>query len=61
MLFSSWDGEEALRAATEGSFDLILMDVQMPKMGGLESATALRRIEAGRGVIRRLSPSLPMP
>jgi len=44
-----WDGEEALRAATEGCFDLILMDVQMPKMGGLESATALRRIEAGRG------------
>jgi CheY-like chemotaxis protein len=25
------------------------MDVQMPKMGGLESAAALRRIEAVRG------------
>ena len=44
-----WDGEEALRAATETCFDLILMDVQMPKMGGLESAAALRRIEAVRG------------
>jgi signal transduction histidine kinase/CheY-like chemotaxis protein len=44
------DGREALQAATEEQFDLILMDIQMPNMGGIETAAALRRMEAERGV-----------
>ena len=39
------DGEEAIRAATEERFDLILMDIQMPRLGGVEATAALRRIE----------------
>ena len=37
------DGEAAVRAATEQSFDLILMDIRMPKMDGLSAAAELRR------------------
>jgi two-component system sensor histidine kinase/response regulator len=43
------DGREALNAATEERFDLILMDAQMPQLSGIEVAAALRRLEAERG------------
>ncbi|MDB5429129.1 MAG: hybrid sensor histidine kinase/response regulator [Caulobacter sp.] len=36
------NGEEALDLAASGVFDIILMDVRMPKLSGLEAARALR-------------------
>ena len=36
------DGKQALELATSQSFDLILMDMQMPVMDGVEAVTALR-------------------
>ncbi|ENO92863.1 multi-sensor hybrid histidine kinase [Thauera sp. 28] len=42
------NGEEALEAFDQGRFDLILMDVQMPVMGGLEATQAIRAREARR-------------
>lgn len=42
-------GEEALLAFERVSFDLALMDVQMPGMGGLGAVARIREIEAKRG------------
>ncbi len=42
------NGQEALDCFDRGRFDLILMDVQMPVMGGLEATQAIRAREARR-------------
>jgi signal transduction histidine kinase/FixJ family two-component response regulator len=36
------NGHEALIAALDGDFDLILMDLQMPRMGGAEATAGIR-------------------
>jgi two-component system sensor histidine kinase/response regulator len=43
------DGVEAIHIFNNESIDLILMDVQMPNLGGLEAATEIRKLEASTG------------
>jgi CheY-like chemotaxis protein len=43
------NGEVALAALTQETFDLVLMDVQMPIMGGFETTAAIRTQEQATG------------
>lgn len=42
---SAANGMEALRRVHDSQYELILMDVQMPVMGGLEATAAIRSFE----------------
>lgn len=45
------DGVEALEAAREGRFDLILMDIKMPRMDGVAAARAIRDLPGEAGEV----------
>ncbi len=52
------NGEEAVAALREEPFDLVFMDVQMPKMDGVQAARAIRDGQAGPA--RRGTPIIAM-
>ena len=43
------NGEEAVRAFAGGQFDIVLMDVQMPVLSGLDASREIRRLESPSG------------
>ena len=48
------NGREALRALQSSAFDVVLMDVQMPELDGLETTAAIRESERGTGKHQRI-------
>jgi len=65
LLLSQWrhkvrtvgSGEEALSALAEQEFDLVLMDLEMPGMNGIETTLQIRQREEGSG---RRTPIIAM-
>lgn len=45
----AWNGREAVEAFSALEFDLILMDIHMPEMGGVEATKRIRALEADSG------------
>lgn len=51
VLDIAYDGLEAIELAQQKSYDIILMDVQMPKMGGLDATKFLRSRNYAKPII----------
>ncbi len=47
---SAVDGAAAVEAAQQDSYDLILMDVRMPRMTGYQACRALKEIETTKNI-----------
>jgi len=45
QVFTANSGEQALQLSSEHSFDLLVTDVRMPGMSGLDLLTRLRQVE----------------
>jgi PAS domain S-box-containing protein len=50
LVITAGDGQEALGALEKESFDVVLMDIQMPEMDGFEATVAIRAKEKSTGM-----------
>ena len=54
------DGVEVLEQLDQADFDIVLMDVQMPKLDGYQTTCVVRRRERGRGPVAHRLPIIAM-
>ena len=61
-VFYAKDGEEAVNKVIENDFDLVLMDMQMPNIDGIEATKMIRLLDAGKAdipIIAMTAAALP--
>ena len=56
----AFDGEAAVTAVTAEPFDIILMDISMPVMNGLDATRAIRALAASKGLDSPRFASVPI-
>lgn len=56
---SAYDGAEAVEKSTSNEYDLIFMDIEMPKMTGLEALKAIRSLDSDTPIIMVTSKNTP--
>lgn len=54
-----WNGQEAIKLFENNDFDLILMDIHMPRMDGMEACRQIRKME-GNSVVETGIPILAL-
>lgn len=50
-LFHAWDGEEAVEMFKQCNPQIVLMDINMPKMNGYEATTEIRKLSANIPIV----------
>jgi len=50
-IMESWDGEAALKEVKNRRFDVVLLDINMPGMGGIETCRELRQFSPGLQIL----------
>ena len=45
------DGQEAVDKVKESNYDIVLMDVQMPRMNGIDATMAIRALDGSKSVV----------
>lgn len=53
------DGAEAVEMACVGSFDLVIMDLRMPVMDGLEATRRIREIDEDVPIVGLTANTMP--
>lgn len=53
------DGDQAIVKAQSGNFDLVLMDIQMPKTDGLQATRRLRELKFNKPILALSAHALP--
>jgi len=52
---TAFDGEDAIKKIKEENFDIILMDIELPKINGLEAALVIRDMKRHKDI-----PNIPI-